>query len=218
MSATQALTLSAYGHSWAGGAGATRRDRGFAALTARDLRLRHDDRAQSGSLSTETARLVTSNPPPPAGVFVLMTGLNDARRNGPSAGGRRMYGDALAVILRALRQSNPDAPVLALEQPYISDYAGYEPFHRASAAVIGAYNATLRLVASRHRTVVVVPIDGWTIDTMVSVDGVHPNDTGHRHLAQAVVRACRQSRRYTDQQAPSGSAASELRSAGRISR
>ena len=53
---------------------------------------------------------------------------------------------------------------------------------------------------------------------MVSDDGVHANDIGHRHLAQAVVRACRQSRWFNDQKAAPSSAASELHSAGRISR
>ncbi len=107
--------------------------------------------------------------------------------------------------------------MLALEQPYVSDYAGYEPFHRGSDAVIDAYNATVRQVASRH-SAVVVAITGWDVETMVAVDGVHPNDAGHRHLARAVVRTCRQSRWFTDQKAAPRSAASALRSAGRMSR
>lgn len=174
------------------GTGSSRRDRGFSPLTARVLRLRHDNRAESGSLSTETARLVASSPPPPASLFVLMTGLNDARLNGHSPAASEAYSDALALLLRAFRQASPAAPVLALEQPYIGDYSVYEPFHRASDAVIDAYNATLRLAASRHSSTQVVAIEGWEVDTMVSDDGVHPNDAGHSHLAQAVVRAVRE--------------------------
>ncbi len=60
--------LCAYGHSWAFGTGASRRDRGLAALAARALDLGEDNRAESGSLSTQTARLVAPRPPltPPA--------------------------------------------------------------------------------------------------------------------------------------------------------
>jgi lysophospholipase L1-like esterase len=184
-------TLSAYGHSWVFGTGSSRRDRGFSALTARVLRLRHDDRAVSGSLSMETARIVASNPPPPASLFLLMTGLNDARLNGHAPAAREAYADALALLFRAFHQASPAAAVLALEQPYVRDYTGYEPFHRASDAVIDAYNATLRQAASRHSCARVVAIKGWEVDTMVSADGVHPNDAGHWHLAQAVIRAVR---------------------------
>lgn len=129
-----------------------------------------------------------ASPPPPAGLFLLMTGLNDARLNGHSPTARETYADALGLVLRAFHQASPAAPALALEQPYLGDYSGYEPFHRASDAVVDAYNATLRQVASRHPATRVVVIEGWTVDTMVSADGVHPNDAGHRHLAQAVVR------------------------------
>jgi hypothetical protein len=79
-----------------------------------------------------------------------------------------------ALLLRAFRQASPAALVLALEQPYIGDYSAYEPFHRASDAVIDAYNATLRQAASRHPSTQVVAIEGWEVDTMVSDDGVHP--------------------------------------------
>lgn len=211
-------TLIAYGHSWAFGTGASERERGFAALAARTLRLRRDDRAVSGSLSSETARLVTSHAPPQVCVFVLMTGLNDARLNGASATARGAYADALGIIFEAFRRAGPGALVLALEQPYIRDYAGYEPFHRGSDSVIDAYNAALREVASRRALARVVAITGWNVDTMLSADGVHPGDAGHRHLAQAVVRAALQSLSVADQMAAPRSAASALRSAGRISR
>jgi lysophospholipase L1-like esterase len=117
-----------------------------------------------------------------------MTGLNDARLNGDSATAREAYADALDLVFRAFHEVSPAAPVLVIEQPHIGDYSGYEPFHRASDVVVDAYNATLRQAASRHPATSVVAVPGWDVDTMVSADGVHPNDAGHRHLAQAVVR------------------------------
>ncbi len=92
-------------------------------------------------------------------------------------------------MLAAFVQAGPATPVLAVEQPGIADYAGYAPFDRASDAVVEAYNATLRQVASRHPAATVVAVPGWTVGTMVAADGVHPNDAGHRHLARAAVRA-----------------------------
>jgi lysophospholipase L1-like esterase len=171
------------------GTGASRHESGFSSLTARALGLRHDNRAESGSLSTDTARLVVASPPPPAGLFVLMTGLNDARLNGDAPTAREAYADALALVFRAFRQAVPGGPVLALEQPHLDDYLGYEPFDQASDAVVDAYNATLRQVASQHPATSVVVIENWDVHTMVAADGVHPNDAGHRQIAQAVVRA-----------------------------
>lgn len=182
-------TLGAYGHSWVFGTGATRRDRGLAALAARTLGLRLDLRAESGSLSRETARLVAASPPPAARLFVLMTGLNDARRNGDSPTARQAYADALALVYEAFCRASRVALVLALEQPHLVDYSGYAPFHRASDSVVDAYNAVLRQAVSRHPASRVVATEGWAVDTMIAADGVHPNDAGHRHLAQALVRA-----------------------------
>lgn len=181
--------LIAYGHSWAFGTGSSDGERGFCLLAARALRLRPDLRAVSGSLSTETARLVATSPPPPAHLFVLMTGLNDARRCGRSPAGREAYADALALVLHAFASADPTAPVLALEQPHLGDYSGYAPFSEGSDAVIDAYNTTLRQVATRYPSTRVVTVESWAVDTMVAADGVHPNDAGHRHLARAVVRA-----------------------------
>ena len=108
--------------------------------------------------------------------------------------------------------------MLALEQPYVSEYAGYAPFDRGSDGVIDAYNATLRQVASRCSARVVADhrlgrARRWSRSTACT-----PNDAGHRHLAQAVVRTCRQSFWFTDQKAAPSSGASALRSAGRMSR
>ena len=147
-----------------------------------------------------------------------MTGLNDARLNG-TIGHRPRTPTPTRSASSSTRSGGPSpgALVLALEQPYVSDYAGYEPFHRGSDAVIDAYNATCGRWRRATRSVVVA-ITGWDVETMVAVDGVHPNDAGHRHLARAVVRTCRQSRWFTDQKAAPRSAASALRSAGRMSR
>jgi lysophospholipase L1-like esterase len=182
-------TLCAYGHSWALGTGASRPEQGFCALMACLLGLRCDNRAESGSLSTETARRVAVNPPPEASLFVLMIGLNDARRYGRTRAARAAYAEALSQVLGAFFRASTAAAVLALEQPYIRDYSGYDPFHRASDTVVDAYNATLRQAVSPHPSAGVVAIEGWAVDAMIGPDGVHPNDAGHRHLARAAVRA-----------------------------
>ena len=111
---------------------------------------------------------MAANPPPAASLFVLMTGLNDARRYGRHRAARTAYADAVSQVLGAFSRAGPAAAVLALEQPYIRDYSGYDPFHRASDAVVDAYNATLRQAVSPHPSARVVAIKGWAVDAMVA--------------------------------------------------
>jgi lysophospholipase L1-like esterase len=188
--------LSAYGHSWVYGTGARRHSEGFVELAARELGLRLDNQAESGSLSTETARLVVARPPRPADVFVLMTGFNDARLHGPHPDGRRRYAEALDVIFHALHKAESRAVLLAIEQPYVEDYSGHAPYDKASDAIVDEYNAILRSTVERFppgaRT---VPVTGWDATTMLAEDNVHPNDRGHGVLAGCLVDAVTRSAR-----------------------
>ena len=183
--------LGAYGHSWVFGTGARRHSEGFAGLTARQLGLRLNNHAASGSLSTETARLVMAQTPEPADVFVLMTGFNDARLYGPAPEGRRQYEDSLEVLLRALHKADPQAVMLAIEQPYIEDYSGHPPYDRATNAIVDQYNAILRAVVAPFHFARTVVVDGWDSSSMLANDNVHPNDSGHAALARSLVRAVR---------------------------
>lgn len=177
--------LGAYGHSWVFGAGASRPENGFAARAAAGLGLGLDNRAQSATVSAENAAALRCSPPPPAALFVLMAGLNDARLHGRSAPERQDYAANIDTMLRALGP----VPVVVLAQPHLVDYSGYPPFDQGSDSSVDAYNAAVEDVVSRHDFACVARVAGWDPQSMIADDGVHPNDSGHEQLAGTVIRA-----------------------------
>ncbi len=180
--------LLAYGHSWVDGDGASARQRAFAALAARQLGLTLSNRAIGGSASGATAATVTSDPPPTAAVYLLMTGLNDARLHGRSAAAVRAYDSAIRQIVTLFRAASPVALVLAIEQPHLVDYSGYAPYNHGSDAAVDDYNEALQHAIAQEQRTRCVPVPLWDPGAMLAGDGVHPNDNGHAHLAEQVVR------------------------------
>jgi lysophospholipase L1-like esterase len=181
--------LTAYGHSWVYGTGARRHSEGFVGLAARQLGVGVSNHAESGSLSTETARLVIARPPEPAGRYVLMTGFNDARLHGAAPAGQRQYQESLEIVFGALHKADPQAVTLAVEQPYIENYSGHPPYDQASDAIDDRYNSILRTTVAGFPSARAVVVNGWDATTMLAADNVHPNDRGHAVLARALVRA-----------------------------
>jgi lysophospholipase L1-like esterase len=186
--------LTAYGHSWVGGAGATREAGGFVEVAARGVGLRPDNRGVGGSLSTDTSDGLAREPAPASACYVVMTGLNDARLYGLGHGAIESYAAALESIFVALARANSGASTIAVEQPPLLDYSGYEPHNRGSNDVLESYNRLLREVASRFPAVHVATVNGWDATTMLDEDTVHPNDSGHAAVAAAVVAAAKTGR------------------------
>ncbi|MCQ6273256.1 SGNH/GDSL hydrolase family protein [Pseudarthrobacter sp. R1] len=178
-----------YGHSWVDGDGASADGTCLAALVAARLGLELDNRGVGGSSSTGTAALVLQDTPPPAVLYLVMTGLNDLRLGGGSPSSLQQYEDALRTIFGAVRQASPEALVVALAQPHLLDFSLHAPHNRGSNALVDTYNLTLRRIAAAHRGVVVVEPDGWDAASMLDADTVHPNDAGHACLARAAVVA-----------------------------
>jgi len=179
----------AYGHSWVDGDGASTAAACIAALVAAGLDLELDNRGVGGTSSTGTAALVRAYPPPPATLYLLMTGLNDLRLGGDSASAQQGYADALVTIFSAFRRASPGAWVVALAQPGLLDFSLHAPHHLGSNTLVDSYNGELRRVAAGFPQVVVVEPAGWDAGTMLDEDTVHPNDAGHRCLAGAAVAA-----------------------------
>lgn len=75
-----------------------------------------------------------------------------------------------------------------MEQPYLLDYTQRSPHDKGSDKLVDKYNDQLRLVASRYPHVVLTAVEGWDPATMIADDTVHPNDLGHRELAEAFLR------------------------------
>lgn len=183
--------LTAYGHSWVQGDGATDSRRCLVEVAARLLGCAPDNQGRGGSLSTGTAGLLGEEPPPWSSVYLVMTGLNDVRLNGPSAAALGLYTSALRAILRTLLPVNPAAQVVMVEQPHLLEYSLHAPHNRGSDRDVDVYNSRLRLVADAHPRVRVATVDLWDPGRMLSDDTVHPNDDGHAEVAHAVLAALR---------------------------
>nr|WP_245192332.1 SGNH/GDSL hydrolase family protein [Arthrobacter pigmenti] len=176
----------AYGHSWVDGDGASSPSSCFTSRAAVELRLELDNRGVGGSNSTGTAALIAATPPPPASLYVLMTGLNDLRLGGESPSSARGYAAALQRIFTAIRRASPSALVVAVMQPYLLDFSLYAPHNLGSNSLIDQYNSVLRRAAAEYSRVALAEADDWDPETMLSADTVHPNDAGHASLARAV--------------------------------
>ena len=187
-SAENRSILTAYGHSWVHGDGASDPARRFVDLAARRLGCVPNNFGIGGTSSTQTADLVVREPPPASLLYLVMTGLNDARLHGTSKA-LDSYAAALQTIFRALTTADPSALLIAVEQPHLVDYSLHAPHDRGSDALIDAYNQRLRSVVSRRPRVVLATASDWDPRMMLAADTVHPNDAGHLELARAVVRA-----------------------------
>jgi len=181
--------LIAYGHSWVHGTGASRPACRFVDVASRRLACEPTNLGVGGTLSTDTADLVTRKPPPLSRLYVLMTGLNDARLYGASPVALGSFTAALEAILGAFARTQPEALTVCVEQPHLADYSRHAPHDVGSDAVLDAYNQRLREVVSARAGVVLASATGWRPGTMLAEDTVHPNDAGHSHMAGAVVRA-----------------------------
>ncbi|HJY25117.1 MAG TPA: SGNH/GDSL hydrolase family protein, partial [Actinomycetes bacterium] len=166
------------------GDGASRPAYRLVDVVARRLHCAATNMGVGGSLSTDTADLLTRQPPPVSPVYVVMTGLNDARLRGASLASLEEFSTALESIFRSFHAVNQAALVVAVEQPHLTDYSLHAPHDRGSNEIVDAYNRRLRTVAGRHG-VVSVGVAGWHPETMLSADMVHPNDAGHAQVAAA---------------------------------
>ncbi|MFX1818583.1 SGNH/GDSL hydrolase family protein [Pseudarthrobacter sp. CC4] len=181
--------LLAYGHSWVDGDGATSRSACLAARVARELGLELDNRGVGGSSSTGTAALVRQDPPRPARLYLVMTGLNDLRLGGDSASVLADYEASLRTVFDAFRLAAADALVVAFAQPHLLDFSLYAPHNLGSNGLVDTYNGVLRQVAADYPRVVVAEATDWDARTMLDPDTVHANDAGHECLARAAIRA-----------------------------
>lgn len=187
--------LTVYGHSWVAGDRATHASRRFADEVARRLELPLSNRGVGGTSSTDIVELLHRDPPPPSRLYLLMTGLNDARLHGAGRDAVDSYAAALEAIFQAFDDARPTGLTVAVEQPHLIDYSRFAPHNRGSGVAIDAYNLRLRAVARKFPNVLLATVAGWIPATMVSSDTVHPNDAGHAELAHSVIQAV--AARYT---------------------
>lgn len=182
-------TLIAYGHSYVQGDGATTASRRFVDTAASLLGYTAINNGVGGSLSTQTAELVRLNPPVTADVYVLMTGVNNARLYGWKPEALAEHNAALATIFDAFGRANPHSRVIAIEQPHLCDYSQHAPYDNGSDELVDIYNERLREVSAHYPQVIPTPVSGWNKALMIATDTVHPNDLGHLEIANTVYHA-----------------------------
>lgn len=191
---TATALLTAYGHSWIDSTGKENPEMRVAERTAEDLGMRVNNRGRGGSISTETAGLLRSEPPLPSAVFLLMTGLNDLRFFGHSGEAMRNYESALTAIFSAFVNSNARAQIVAIAQPHLIDYSLFDPANKGSSELVDEYNEILlRSTKSWSQVRVAVP-SAWDPKLMLSADTVHPALSGHAYLSAVVLETLRSNR------------------------
>lgn len=178
--------LTAYGHSWVHGSGATQPDRCLVTLAASSLGYAPDNRGVGGTLSTQTAELASRERTSGSTMFLLMTGLNDARLHGSCVAGLDRYSTALHSIFGVFRAAGPEALIVAVEQPHLLDYSLHAPHDRGCNEDVDAYNGRLRRIVENLSGALLVTVGPWDPRTMLAEDTVHPNDAGHAEIARAV--------------------------------
>lgn len=181
--------LTAYGHSWVCGEGAGSTREGLVEVIARRLDLQVCNLGVGGSSTRQTAALVERQPPPPSELYVIVTGLNDARLNGPDPTALQRFRRDLEGILAALPAADGHAITVVVEQPHLRDYSLHAPHDKGSDEAVDLYNQVIRQVAAGRPEVVRAVVRDWDPDSMLAADTVHPNDDGHAAVARAVVRA-----------------------------
>lgn len=125
----------------------------------------------------------------PTKVFVLY-GLNDLRLN-DVAYTTAKYQASLDAVVSALLATGIGASNIYLgSPPYIpvASYALGAPYDGGSTVKHQAYRDAVAAVATIYSTRY-IDVYGWMIahggDTLISVDGIHPNDSGHAAIANA---------------------------------
>ncbi len=181
--------LLAYGHSWVAGDGASAPQRRLVNVATTLLEMTPVNHGVGGASSQQVAELVRQTGVAPAGAYLLILGLNDARRHGLNRRALSAFTRALATVVDACAQAAPGSPVLLVEQPLLVDYSQHPPHDRGSAVAVDAYNDRVRRVAADQPRAVVVRVTGWDASSMLAHDTVHPNDLGHHTIGVAVADA-----------------------------
>jgi lysophospholipase L1-like esterase len=181
--------LAAYGHSWVVGQGASRAERGLVDIAAFLLGMEAKNLGVSGSSGIQTAALIRRQGAVRADAYLVLIGLNDARRHGLDPVALDAYTEALEEVVDSCAAAVTGTPVLLVLQPRLLDYRRHPPHNIGSTAAVAAHNERMRQVTGRHVHAVGVDVTEWDARSMLDADTVHPNDLGHASIGAAVARA-----------------------------
>lgn len=180
--ATPAPLVAVYGDSWTTGwAGDGEGPRGWPQLVGTRLGVSVANQAVGGSgyvrfhNGSTFPHAVATRPVPDADLVVVLGGLNDR-----DTGDDRAVGAAATVTLTAARLTHPTAPLLVI---------GPQWFDAHPPAVLLEHRDAVRAAAAAAGARFVDPLaEGWFAGRpdLVRPGDIHPNDAGHRHLADRI--------------------------------
>lgn len=67
----------------------------------------------------------------------------------------------------------------------------YDPFINGSDTVLANYNQLVAGIARRFDNTSIAKVSNWDSATMVAPDNIHPNNAGHRAIADAIIASAR---------------------------
>lgn len=126
------------------------------------------------------------------GFIILCLGYNDfgtqvvPRNTNPLHGNN--FEDAYLSTLTQLRDMYPSAVILCTT--LLTTTVSGKPDWRwpeSERAFLGQYNDAIRYSAEKVRRCRVVDLAKWTPDPFETLDGIHPNHTGHKQIATAFI-------------------------------
>ncbi len=160
----------------------------FADLVAADLGLELTNRGHGSYTAHQTADRAAEEWKPGADIVLVHVGINDVALEPDSQARRDDFTASLRRLLTTL--SVAPAPRIFVDQILYLDPVGYRRNHdTADDALVDTYNEMLAAVVADFPNATVVHIDGLDTATMLAPDGVHPNPTGARLIADAVLAA-----------------------------
>ena len=115
-------------------------------------------------------------------LVLVSYGFNDARGGTPLA---QFLEDLRDIVLDIKKQTR--AVVVLVNAYFLTDFDGHAPYDQADVAVLQGYNSAMKQLAAECDVLLadVFAAEGqapWMIDT----DGVHPNNLGHRVIANRI--------------------------------
>jgi len=118
-------------------------------------------------------------------LFVIAYGVNDARGGTPLG---QFLEDERRIVMDVKKQTGALVLVVGMFFETAFDWKQYAPFNKADLPTFIGYNAGLKRLAEETGSLFadVFQAQGMAPWTMDPVDGVHPNDLGHRLIANRI--------------------------------